>query len=71
MSEEPRDRPTILQEIASVLASFIGMQNSRNRERDFTRGSPRRFVILGVVFTLLFVLLVVGVVKLLLRQAGA
>lgn len=70
MSNNEPQRPTLLQEIGSVLASFIGVQSAKNRERDFTRGSPRRFVILGVVFTLLFVLTVIGVVKLVLRSAG-
>lgn len=66
----PPDKPTLLQEVGSVLASFFGVQSRRNRERDFTRGSPKRFLVLGVLFTLLFVLTVVGVVKLVLRNAG-
>lgn len=70
MNKNEPPKPTLMQEIASVLASFIGVQNSKNRERDFTRGNPRRFVILGVGFTVLFVLVVVGVVKLVLSRAG-
>ena len=73
MSDQPnpqRGKPTLLQEIGSVLASFFGVQSSRNRQRDFTSGSPLRFLLLGLTFTLIFVLVVFGVVKLVMRQAG-
>jgi len=66
----PRGRPTLFQEIGSVLASFFGVQSSRNRKRDFTSGSPLRFLLLGLTFTGVFVLVVFGVVKLVMRQAG-
>lgn len=69
MSAEPPPRkPTLLQEIGSVLASFFGVQSRRNRERDFTGGSAKRFIMLGLLFTILFVLTVVGIVQLVLRQ---
>lgn len=66
----PPDKPTLLQEIGSVLASFFGVQSRRNRERDFSRGNAKRFLVLGVVFTLLFVLTVIGIVELVMRSAG-
>lgn len=66
----PPRKPTLAQEIGSVLASFFGVQSRRNRERDFTRGSARRFVLLGLTMTLVFVLTVYGVAQLVLRQAG-
>ena len=73
MSEEP-DRPPeklkLAQEIGSVLAAFFGVQSRKNRERDFAQGKAGRFLVLGIVFTLLFVLAVVGVVKLVMRNAG-
>lgn len=56
---EPEPRGTSLREVVqSVAAGFIGVQSSRNRERDFTRGNPLHFVIGGVVGTLLFLLAV-------------
>lgn len=73
MSEErePRsEKLTLAQEIGSVLASFFGVQSRKNRERDFSRGNAKRFIVLGVVFTLLFVLTVIGVVRLIMRNAG-
>lgn len=63
-------RPTLWQEIASILASFFGVQSSRNRQRDFTRGSPVRFVLLGLLMTLGFVLAVYTLVRLVIRGAG-
>lgn len=49
--------------IGSVLAAAFGVQSSRNRERDFSQGSYRHFVIAGIVFTVLFVLTLVAVVR--------
>ena len=76
-SEPPKDSAapelppvTLLQTIASVLASFFGVQNSRNRARDFQRGNPLLFIGVGVVLTVLFVLTLMMVVRLMLSQAG-
>lgn len=66
----PPGKPTLLQEVGSVLASFFGVQSSKNRHRDFTRGNPYRFLVLGVVFTGMFVLSLLGVVKLIMSRAG-
>lgn len=65
-TEEPEQELTLLQMIASVLAAAFGVQSSRNRERDFSRGKPLHFIALGIVFTVLFVLAVVTVVNLVL-----
>jgi hypothetical protein len=54
----------------SVLSAFLGVQSNRNRERDFTHGKLSHFVVVGLVVTTLFVLLVVGVVRLVLHLAG-
>ncbi|MCB1684955.1 MAG: DUF2970 domain-containing protein, partial [Pseudomonadales bacterium] len=58
--ESDSDRLTLLQMIGSTLAAAFGVQSSRNRERDFSRGKPLHFIIIGVAFTALFVLAVVG-----------
>lgn len=52
--------------VGSVLSAAFGVQSSRNRERDFSRGSYRQFVIAGVIFTVLFVATLVAVVNLVL-----
>ena len=51
-------------------AAAFGVQSSRNRERDFSQGNYRHFIVAGVVFTALFVLTVIVVVRLVLRHAG-
>jgi hypothetical protein len=66
------DKPlTFRQMLHSVLAAALGVQSGRNRTRDFSRGKPSHFILLGVGFTVLFVLVLVGVVKLILHLAQA
>jgi hypothetical protein len=50
----------------SVLAAALGVQSSKNRERDFTKGNPLVFIAAGLIFTILFVLTLIGVVNLIL-----
>lgn len=74
MNDERKDdeRPlTLWQMLQSVLAAAFGVQSSKHRARDFSRGKPSHFIILGVLFTLVFVLLLVATVKLVLHLAGA
>lgn len=61
---------SILQVIQSVLAASMGVQSNKNRERDFSRGSAKTFIVAGVLGTLLFVGAVVMVVKVVLKSAG-
>ena len=56
--------PNFLQVIGSVLAAAFGVQSNQNRERDFQHGSVATFVGVGVVATILFILLIYGIVKL-------
>lgn len=62
--------PSLLQTAMSVIAAFFGVQSRQNRERDFSRGKPAHFIVLGLVMTALFVLGLIVVVKLVLRHAG-
>jgi hypothetical protein len=65
-STDDQKPPTLFQVIFSVLAAGFGVQNSKNRERDFTRGNPLVFIVVGLIFTALFVLTLVGIVNLIL-----
>ena len=67
---DPQKAPTLWQTIASVAASFFGVQSSKNRRRDFTHGKPLHFIAVGLAATAVFVLLVILVVRLALHQAG-
>ena len=70
MNDEQEKSLTLRQMLGSVLAAALGVQSGKNRARDFSRGKPSHFIILGVGFTVLFVLIVLGVVKLVLYLAG-
>lgn len=70
MNDEQEKNLTLRQMLGSVLAAALGVQSGKNRARDFSHGKPRHFIILGVGFTVLFVLIVLGVVKLVLYLAG-
>lgn len=55
-----------LQIIGSVFAAGLGVQSSKNRERDFAQGRAGAFIVAGIVFTALFVGAVYTVVSLVL-----
>ncbi len=57
---------TFLQMVGSTLAAALGVQSRKNRERDFNRGKPIHFILLGLAFTVLFVFVVVAIVNLVL-----
>jgi hypothetical protein len=65
-----KSRLNPLQVISSVFAAGLGVQSSRNRERDFKQGRAGVFIAAGIIFTLLFIGLVFAVVQLVLRSAG-
>ncbi len=71
--EEPREPKRSLnpfQIVGSVFAAAFGVQNSKNRERDFKEGRAGIFIAAGIVFTLLFIGTVIVVVQLVLKSAG-
>jgi hypothetical protein len=61
---------SIAQVFMSTVAAAFGVQSSANRERDFTRGKASQFIVMGIIFTVLFVFAVVMVVRLVLSNAG-
>ena len=66
MSTPPPEVPeqTLWDTIKSVAASFFGVQSSKNRQRDFTRGKAAHFIVVGIVATILFIGTIVLVVLL-------
>lgn len=67
--EEKRTKLSFFQVLKSVLSSFIGVQNNRTRERDFTHGRARDFILVGILLTVLFILGVWGLVVLVMSVA--
>jgi len=69
-SEDSEERVSLFQVIGSVFAAGLGVQSSKNRERDFKQGRFGVFVAAGIVFTLLFMGTLYGVVQLVLSSSG-
>lgn len=57
-TKNPQDQDTLSfgQMLTSTLWAALGVQNKKNRERDFTRGRATHFIFFGIGFTVLFVL---------------
>jgi hypothetical protein len=61
---------TVFSFMSSIVAAAFGVQSNKNRERDFEHGKFHHFIIGGIIFAVLFILLVIGVVKLVMHNAG-
>ena len=71
MTEKQQEqKPGIGAVILSTLSAFIGIQSSKNRERDFAKGNFKAYVISGLIFTVLFITSIVTLVKYLIAHAG-
>ncbi|WP_237056721.1 DUF2970 domain-containing protein [Microbulbifer sediminum] len=62
--------PSFGQVVLSTLAAAIGVQSSKNRERDFSSGNIKAYIAAGIIFTALFVSALVLIVKLVLGNMG-
>ncbi|HEB28729.1 MAG TPA: DUF2970 domain-containing protein [Porticoccus sp.] len=69
---EPEDekKPNFWQIVFSTLAAFFGVQSNKNRERDFKYGSIYVYIVSGLIFTIVFILTVISVVKFVLHNTG-
>ena len=66
MTNKPKNQKTgvsSLQVLQSTLAAAFGVQSSKNRERDFSEGRASQFIVAGIVFTCLFVGIIVLIVR--------
>jgi hypothetical protein len=52
--------------LLSVFQASFGVQNQKNKERDFEKGSVKGFIAAALIFTVLFVLTIVTVVSIVL-----
>ena len=57
-------KPDLRAIIQSTLAAAFGVQSNKNREQDFQHGNIWVYIAAGVIFTLIFIFLVLGAVKL-------
>ena len=62
--QEYEKRLSLIEVALSICAAALGVQSSKNRKRDFSRGNPITFLFFGLLFTVIFVLTIVGIVHL-------
>lgn len=60
--------PSFLQVIGSVLSAFVGIQNKKNKERDFKHGNHKVFIIVGLLMTFTFLVTLITIVQIVLSQ---
>lgn len=69
MSSEQND-PSLWDVARSVLSAFLGVQSSKNYERDFKYGKPWQYIVIGLVGVGIFIFLVIMAVRFALSMAG-
>ena len=73
MNNESNDNnkaPSLWDVTKSVLAAMLGVQKSKNYERDFSYGKPWQYVIVGLIAVGIFIGILVTVVKVVMSSAG-
>ena len=70
MSNEDNKAPSLLDVARSVLWAMIGVQKSKNHERDFKHGKPWQYIIVGLIGVAIFITILITVVKFALSVAG-
>ncbi|MCB1757689.1 MAG: DUF2970 domain-containing protein [Gammaproteobacteria bacterium] len=70
--EQPADKQSLglFSVFKSVLAAGFGVQKEANREKDFQQGKAIHFIVAGLVGTVLFLLILWGIVQLVLMGSN-
>ena len=63
-------KPGFWQIVLSTIAAAFGVQSRKNLEQDFRHGNIYTYIVAGLVFTTLFVLTVILVVRMVLANSG-
>ncbi|MGQ9425370.1 DUF2970 domain-containing protein [Gilvimarinus sp. F26214L] len=71
MSEMSENKPTFWQIVVSTLGAAFGVQSSKTYERDSDQKSIAPYLTAGLIFTTLFIFILVTIVKIILNSAGA
>ena len=64
--EQDQQAPSFLAVLMSTFAAAFGVQNDKNRERDFKHGNIHTFIIAGVAVTAFIVMAVILLVNIVL-----
>ena len=68
--QQSSKQPGLLDVTKSVLWALLGVQSSKNYQRDFTHGKPSQYIIIGLVGVAIFIAVVISVVMLVMKLAG-
>ena len=60
--KQPPKRPTLIQVIMSILGAAFGVQSEKTRQRDFQHGHPMVYIAAGLIFTTLFITILISIV---------
>ncbi len=61
---------TMVDLVKTTFAAALGVQSNKNRERDFKHGNIKVFAIAGLIFTVLFIAILICLAKLVLYFSG-
>ena len=70
MNEKDQKAPSLLDVARSVLWAMIGVQKSKNHERDFKHGKAWQYIVVGLIGVAIFITIILNVVKFVLSMAG-
>ncbi len=70
MNDDERKEPSLLDVTRSVLWAFLGVQKSKNHERDFKHGKASQYIIVGLVGVAIFIAILIMAVQFALSLAG-
>lgn len=62
-TQEKTKKLPFWRQVLSVMQASFGVQNKKNKERDFASGSITGFVVAALLFTFVFVMILVLVVS--------
>lgn len=70
MCDDNKKKPSLLDVTKSVLWALLGVQKSKNHERDFKYGKPSQYIIVGLFAVAIFISILLLLVKFVLSLAG-
>ncbi len=62
--------PSLWDVTKSVLAAMLGVQKSKNHQRDFQYGKPSQYIIVGLIAVAIFIGIIVTVVNIVMSSVG-
>lgn len=71
MNDKENKTPSLLDVARSVLWAMLGVQKSKNHERDFKHGKAWQYIIVGLIGVAIFIAIIISIVKFALSMAGA